>query len=77
VRSGNTTKVNWSSSNVKSCTVSAQNGDTWTALRSVIGGQVSTPITGETTYTLSCIPLDGSTLTKQATVRIIPTFQEK
>jgi hypothetical protein len=37
----------------------------------------SKPITGETTYTLSCITLDGTPLTKQATVRIIPTFQEK
>jgi hypothetical protein len=34
------------------------------------------PITGETIYTLSCIALDGATLTKSATVRIIPTFQE-
>ena len=41
-------------------------------------GNISKPITGETTYTLSCIALNGgTTLTKQATVRIIPTFQEK
>jgi len=33
-------------------------------------------ITGETTYTLSCIALDSTTLTKSATVRILPTFQE-
>jgi hypothetical protein len=35
------------------------------------------PITGETTYTLSCTTHNGSTLTKSATIRIIPTFQEK
>jgi hypothetical protein len=62
---------------VKSCTVSAQNGDAWSALQSAIGRNISKPITGETTYTLSCVTLDGSTLRKSATVRIIPTFQEK
>ena len=74
--SGNTTKVNWSATNVQSCTVSGQTGDTWSGLQSILGGNVSKPITGETTYTLSCIALDGSTLTKSATVKIIPTFQE-
>jgi len=36
----------------------------------------SKPITGETTYTLSCLTQNGTTLTKSATVKIIPTFQE-
>jgi hypothetical protein len=45
-------------------------------LQSAIGGNVSKPITGQTTYTLSCIDAGGATLTKSATVRIIPTFQE-
>ena len=72
-----TTKVNWSSSNVKSCTVSGQNGDAWSALQSSLGGNISKPIHGASTYTLSCLGLDGTTLSKQATVRIIPTFQEK
>jgi hypothetical protein len=77
VKSGNTTKVNWSASNVSSCRVSAPNGDAWTGELSAIGGNISNPITGETTYTLSCVALDGTTLTKQATVRVIPAFQEK
>ena len=34
------------------------------------------PITGKTTLTLSCIALDGATITKSATVKILPTFQE-
>ena len=34
------------------------------------------PITGETRYTLTCIDLSGTTQTKTATVRILPTFQE-
>lgn len=77
VRSGNTTKVNWSSVNVRSCSVSAQNGDAWTGLLSPLGGQISKPIAAETTYTLTCLDLNGGTLTKTAKVRIIPTFQEK
>jgi hypothetical protein len=42
----------------------------------VLGGNISKPITSETTYTRSCLALDGSTLTKSATVRILPTFQD-
>jgi hypothetical protein len=57
--------------------VTDQNGDARTALQSPLGGNISKPITGETTYTLSCLGLDGTTLTKTATVKIIPTFQEK
>jgi hypothetical protein len=77
VKSGDTTKVNWSSVNVSSCTVTGQNGDAWSGLQSTIGGNISKPITGETTYTFSCIDAGGATLTKSATVKIIPTFQEK
>ena len=39
-------------------------------------GNISKPITAQTTYTLSCLALDGATITKAATVKIIPTFQE-
>ncbi len=74
MRSGNTTKVNWSAQNVQSCAVTGQNGDAWNGLLSALGGNISKPITGETRYTLSCIDLDGSTLTKSASVRILPTF---
>ena len=37
---------------------------------------ISSPITEKTAYTFACIDHDGTTHTKQATVRIIPTFQE-
>ena len=77
VRSGNTTKVNWSASNVSSCNVSAPNGDTWTGLQSILGGNISKPVTAETTYTLSCITPDGTTLTQTATVRTIPSWRER
>ena len=39
---------------------------------SAIGGSILKPITGETTYTLSCVDAAGATLTKTATVRILP-----
>jgi hypothetical protein len=71
VRSGNTTKVNWSSSNVKSCTVSGQNGDAWSALQSSLGGNISKPSPARPPT-----PSHASASTEQATVRIIPTFQE-
>ena len=77
VKSGSTTKVNWSATNVQSCTVSAPNGDLWSRPQSRLGGEISKPITGETRYTLSCIDLEGDTQTKQATVRIIPTWRER
>lgn len=77
LRSGDTTKVNWSSENVASCSVSGQNGDAWTGLLSPVGGQTSKPIMAQTTYTLTCVDLYGGTLTKQATVRIIPSFRER
>jgi hypothetical protein len=76
VRQGDTTHVNWSAQNVQSCTVIAPNGDSWSGLVSPIGGRTSSPITTQTVYTLSCIDLDGLPQSKQATVRILPTFQE-
>ena len=77
VRSGDMTKVNWSASNVSSCKVSAPNGDAWNAIQSIIGGETSSPIKAATTYTLTCLDLEGLTQTKQATVQILPTFQEQ
>ncbi len=73
---GNTIKVHWSAQNVVSCAVQGTNGDAWSGISSPLGGETSPPITQATTYTLSCLALDGSTLTKSPTVRIIPTFQE-
>jgi hypothetical protein len=37
---------------------------------------MSKPITAATTYTLTCLDLQNQNLTKSATVRILPTFQE-
>jgi hypothetical protein len=48
----------------------------WSGLQSPIGGEVSRPITGETTYTLTCADLDGDSVSRSARVRIIPGWQE-
>jgi hypothetical protein len=74
VRSGDVTNVSWSAANVSSCTVSGTDSDSWSGAS---GSQVSSKITGQTIFTLTCTGLDGSTLTQSATVNIIPIFQEK
>lgn len=75
VRPGNTTRVNWSATGVTSCLVTAPNGDTWNTRTSTLGGETSRPITAQTTYTLTCQSTQGPQ-TKQATVRILPRFEE-
>lgn len=77
VRANQTTKVIWSSDHVSTCSVTATNGDTWTALRSPAAGEVSKPITEQTTYTLTCTTGLGRTQVSHATVDIIPSFQEQ
>ena len=76
MRRGNTTKVHWSAQNVESCSVTAQNGDSWTGTASPLGGKTSKAIADETTYTLRCTDLDGDAVTRTARVRIIPGLQE-
>lgn len=73
VRSGDTTQVSWSAANVSSCTVSGSNSDSWSGAS---GSQLSAAIVAQTTYTLSCTGLDGSTFVQSAVVNIIPIFQE-
>jgi len=76
VRPGQTTRVHWLARDMHSCTVSAPNGDRWSTLRSIIGGEVSRPIEVRTTYTLSCLSADGSRHTKAATVSNLPNWNE-
>ena len=61
---------------MESYNVTAQNGDSWTGTASPLGGRTSSPITGETTYTLSCTNLDGNPVTRSAGVRVIPGWQD-
>lgn len=76
VRRGRTTTVNWSATNVRSCRVSGSNGDSWTGIVSEIGGELSSPLTERTRYTLSCIGFDDETYTKRVTVHIAPIVEE-
>lgn len=73
VKSGATTVVKWQGREVTECTVSGTNGDAW---EGTAGEKTSGVIEKETTYTLTCIAFNGKTVTDQATVTIIPTFQE-
>jgi hypothetical protein len=76
VRSGDPTHVIWTSDHVKSCTVSGTNGDAWSGGASASTGELSQPITTLTTFTLTCKTALGTTFSNQATVGIIPTYQE-
>src|SRR3989344_369182 len=73
VASGDTVNVNWQVTDVRSCEVTGNNGDAWSGAS---GAQISSPITAQTIYTLTCIGLDDSTVTRSATVNITPIFQE-
>jgi hypothetical protein len=74
VRENQTTTITWTADNVESCTVRGGNGDgPW---YDESGSYDTSPIHGETTYTLTCEADDGSTPTDSVTVRIIPTWQE-
>ena len=75
---GNTTTVLWSSTNADSCTIQGTNGDSWTGTTS--SGKTSSPIQGQTIYTLHCIGVADSNppaIDKQAIVNIIPVFNEQ
>ena len=43
---------------------------------SLQSGEPSKPITAATTYTLTCLDLQGATKTQTATVNVLPNFQE-
>jgi len=73
LNAGETASVSWQVTDVRSCEVTGNNGDAWSGTS---GAQISSPITVQTTYTLSCIGLDDSTVTRSATVNITPIFQE-
>lgn len=73
VRSGGTSVIKWQSRETTACTVTATNGDTW---EGTAGEKTSGVINNETTYTLTCTAFNGQTVTDQATVTIIPVFQE-
>ena len=83
VRSGETTTITWSGTNVTSCTVTENSpaiSDSWSCSGMVSCApdhvNASSGIVEQTTYTLSCIDLQGATIVDTATVSVIPVFQE-
>ena len=72
VRSGGTSVISWSASNVNSCTV------TGTGISaSGLSGSATTPaITAETTYTLTCQVTGLGAVSRPVTVKLVPKFEE-
>lgn len=75
VRSGETTTIRWSATNVDSCSVTGTNGDSWTSGEGAFS-QISGPIMEQTIYTLLCAGLDGSSINESRIVNTVPMFQE-
>ena len=83
VQSGSPTFLTWNTANVASCSVSGTNGDGkqgascpqgWCATSGT--HLQSGPILGQTTYMLTCIGNNNSTIATSSTVNIVPVFQE-
>lgn len=86
VKSGETTTLAWYGVGVLSCAVVGSNGDggaadpnraLWQKKTSPAVGVESSPITQQTTYTLTCTRSAGGPITKSIVVNIIPGFQER
>lgn len=72
------TKLFWDVTNVASCTVSGDNGDSWSLKTSGASGKATSPITGKTVYTLTCAAYEGHTFTPESiTVNVAPIFNEQ
>jgi hypothetical protein len=77
-----TVTVAWSmtgvaTSTAPACTVVSNNGDSWSGASST---RTSVPVTSETTFTLSCTPLDPglpNPYRLTAVVKMVPTYQER
>jgi hypothetical protein len=69
-----TANIGWTSTNAASCTVTGNNGDgPWSA---TAGSHVTSPIASQTTFTLACLGLDGSTIARTAMIDVIPNWKE-
>jgi hypothetical protein len=71
---GSTTNVHWNISNVASCSVTGSNGDSWSSTSDT---EISSAIFQQTTYTLQCTGLDGSSILESVMVNVVPLFQER
>ena len=77
VPQGTPTTLYWNVDNVESCTVTGNNGDSFSGASSGAGGQETAEIEQQTVFTLSCDGLDGTTVTETQTVNILPVFNEQ
>jgi hypothetical protein len=74
LRRGEVAALYWNVSNVQSCTVTGNNGDSWNGLS---GEKTSSPIIQQTAYTLACAPLGEASFSPETvTINIVPIFQE-
>jgi len=77
---GDTTEIRWKSQETKHCTVTGDNGDSWTPEQDdarTSGTETSSQIHGRTVYTLTCTAFDDTTVTDTAIVDRIPNWQEQ
>jgi hypothetical protein len=80
-----TTTVYWDMANVTNCSVTGNDGTSWTGATSATSscsvksstGCVTSPIITQTIFTLSCLDLDSNPYTETATVNLLPDFEEK
>ena len=74
VSAGTQSVIRWLSTETDSAEVVANlNDDNWTGR---FGEQLTSEITEPTTYTLTCVGYDGTTVTDTVTVEIVPEWQE-
>ena len=75
LRLNETSVIGWTTSSINSCSVSEDNPDFIDSWSGTLGTQTTSPITGETTYTLKCENIVGS-ISENVKVKLIPTFKE-
>lgn len=75
LQSGSTSIIEWTATNINTCSVSEDNpniADSWSG---VSGTQTTSIISEETVYTLTCLN-DAGSVNESVTVRLVPVFQE-
>ena len=74
-RPGETVTLNWSATGTESCSIGGSNSDSW-ILVGQSGAVVTSAISEETSFTLTCEKTGGGIEQKSVTVKITPSFQE-
>jgi len=75
VLKGSSAVLTWSAIDVKSgsCTLSGTNGDAWSGES---GSSISSPLSTQTVFTLSCIDYNEQAVSDSKTIRLIPWYGE-